>query len=73
MHIGTGQVRLDPDGSMLVVPRTRTGAAELARLFLPDDADETLATVLGTAFVLANDDAIADKAFLEQLPPGRDR
>jgi hypothetical protein len=67
IHIGTGQVRVDPHGSPLVVPRTRTGSAELARLFLPVDADDTLAAVLGTAFVLANDDAISDDVFLSQL------
>lgn len=68
IHLGTGQVRIDPHGSPLTVPRTRAGAAELARLFLPVEADETLAVVLGTAFLLANDDAITDDALLSQLP-----
>lgn len=70
IHLGSAQVRVDPHGSLLVVPRTRAGAAELARLFLPVEADETLAAVLGTAFVLANDDAITDEAFTSQLPAG---
>jgi hypothetical protein len=70
VRIGTGQVRVDPHGSMVVVPRGRAGAAELARLFLPVEADDTLAAVLGSAFVLANDDAITDEAFLAQLRSG---
>ena len=68
IHLGSAQVRVDPHGSLLVVPRKRAGAAELARLFLPVEADDTLAAVLGTAFVLANDDAITDEAFTSQLP-----
>ena len=72
IHIGTAQVRADPHGSSIVVPRNRAGAAELARLFLPVEADDTLATILGTAFLLANDDAIADEAFLSQLRPDGD-
>lgn len=72
IHLGTAQVRVDPHGSLLVVPRTRAGAAELARLFLPEEADDTLAAVLGTAFLLANDDAITDEALLSQLPTDGD-
>jgi hypothetical protein len=68
IHLGSSQVRVDPHGSLLVVPRARAGAAELARLFLPVETDDTLAAVLGTAFLLANDDAITDETFTSQLP-----
>jgi Domain of unknown function (DUF4132) len=71
IHIGTGRVRLDPHGTPLVLPERRGAGAELARLFLPVEADDTLSTVLGTAFTLANDDALTDEAVLSQLP--RDR
>ena len=72
VNIGTGQVRVDPHGSLLVVPpsaRSRGGASELARLFLPVEADDTLLAVLDRAYLLANDDAIGDEGFLAQLPP----
>jgi hypothetical protein len=68
IHLGSSQVRVDPHGSLLVVPRARAGAAELARLFLPVETDDTLAAVLGTAFLLANDDAITDETFTSQFP-----
>ena len=74
VNIGTGQVRVDPQGSLLVLPlglpRARADGAELAQLFLPVEADDTLIAILGTAFLLANDDAIGDEAFLAQLRPG---
>jgi hypothetical protein len=68
IHLGSGQVRVDPHGSPLVVPESRLGGRELASLFLPLEADETLTAVLNTAFLLANDDAITDVALLSQLP-----
>lgn len=71
IHIGTGRVRLDPHGAPLVLPERRGAGTELARLFLPVEADDTLSAVLGTAFVLANDDAITDGAVLSQLPGDR--
>jgi hypothetical protein len=67
IHIGTGQVRVDPHGSPLVIPERRVGGRELADLFLPVEADDTLTAVLNTAFLLANDDAVTDPAFLSQL------
>ena len=68
IHLGSGQVRVDPDGTPLVVPEKRVGGRELASLFLPVEPDDTLAAVLSTSFLLANDDAITDPALLEQLP-----
>lgn len=68
IHVGTGQVRVDPHGSAVVVPEQRVGDRELARMFLPVEGDDTLAAVLGTAFLLANDDEITDPALLSQLP-----
>ena len=52
----------------LVLPERRVGGRELADVFLPVDADNTLTAVLGTAFLLANDDALTDQAILSQLP-----
>jgi hypothetical protein len=61
-------VRVDPSGTPLVLPERRLGGREFAGLFLPLEADDTLTAVLGTAFLLANDDALSDPAFLSQLP-----
>jgi hypothetical protein len=58
---------VDPHGLPLVVPDKRVGGSELASLFLPVEADDTLAKVLTTAFLVANDDAITDPVVLSQL------
>ncbi|GAA2190510.1 DUF4132 domain-containing protein [Micromonospora lupini] len=66
IHLGSGNVMVEPDDSYLciVAARERTG-----RLHLPFDDDPMLSTILSKAIMLAADDKITDTTVLAQLRP----
>ncbi|MEU7924452.1 DUF4132 domain-containing protein [Micromonospora sp. NPDC049107] len=66
IHLGSGNIMMEPDDRYLciVAARTQTG-----RLHLPFDDDPMLATILSKAIMLAADDRITDPTVLSQLRP----
>ncbi|MFG1650110.1 DUF4132 domain-containing protein [Micromonospora sp. NPDC049275] len=67
IHLGSGNVMMEPDDAYLciVAARERTG-----RLHLPFDDDPLLSTILSKAIMLAADDKITDTTVLAQLRRG---
>ncbi|RSN68306.1 DUF4132 domain-containing protein [Actinomadura sp. WAC 06369] len=66
IHLGSANVRMDPDDAYLcVVPDRRPSG----RVLLPFE-EERLALILSKAFLLAADDAITDPSILEQIGRG---
>ncbi|RJO75370.1 DUF4132 domain-containing protein [Nocardia panacis] len=66
IHLGSGNVLIDPDNRYLcIVPSAQTPAPNA---FLPYDGDRTLAVILSKALLLANDSKITDPTILRQLP-----
>ncbi|WP_173095034.1 DUF4132 domain-containing protein [Actinomadura verrucosospora] len=64
IHLGTGQVRMEPDGALLrVVPSRRKGQSGL---FLPFE-DERLSLILTKAVLLAADHRITDESLLRLI------
>lgn len=47
----------------------RAGRSESADVFLPFEGDRTLAVILSKAFMLAEDDKIADPTITRQIRP----
>ncbi|MET8277974.1 DUF4132 domain-containing protein [Micromonospora sp. NPDC005174] len=66
IHLGSGNIMMEPDDRYLciVAARQQTG-----RLHLPFDDDAMLATILSKAIMLAADDRITDPTVLSQLRP----
>ncbi|MEU0551752.1 hypothetical protein [Micromonospora sp. NPDC005979] len=66
IHLGSGNIMMEPDDRYLciVAARSQTG-----RLHLPFDDDPMLATILSKAIMLAADDRITDPTVLSQLRP----
>ncbi|MGC4854791.1 DUF4132 domain-containing protein [Micromonospora sp. DT4] len=64
IHLGSGNIMMEPDDRYLciVAARQQTG-----RLHLPFDDDAMLATILSKAIMLAADDRITDPTVLSQL------
>jgi hypothetical protein len=67
IHLGTGHVRMEPDGTLLrIVPARRKGQSGL---FLPFE-DERLSLILTKAVLLAADHKIADESLLRRIRTG---
>ncbi|MWA01816.1 DUF4132 domain-containing protein [Actinomadura sp. LD22] len=67
IHLGTGHVRMEPDGTPLrIVPARRKGQSGL---FLPFE-DERLSSILTKASLLAADHKIADESLLRRIREG---
>ncbi|MGC4770283.1 DUF4132 domain-containing protein [Micromonospora sp. DT44] len=68
IHLGSGNIMMEPDDRYLciVAARQQTG-----RLHLPFDDDAMLATILSKAIMLAADDRITDPTVLSQLRPAQ--
>lgn len=68
IHIGSGNVLMEPHDAYLCIVTDRRGRAP-GRLFLPFEEDGgMLAVVLSKAFLLADDVSITDPSILRQLP-----
>ena len=68
IHLGSGNVRMEPDGEYLcIVPDCRMEAGPGDEVMLPFEGDLTLAVILSKAFLLAEDDKIKDPTILSQL------
>ena len=68
IHLGSGNVLMEPNDQYLCIVPARGVAAETAdRLFLPFEGDSTLSIVLSKAFLLAADDKIKDPTIIRQI------
>jgi hypothetical protein len=64
IHLGSGNVLMEPDDSYLCVVPSRRAAT--GKVFLPFE-DERLALILSKAFLLAADSAITDDTIVRQI------
>jgi hypothetical protein len=67
IHIGSGNILMEPNDQYLCIVPDRKAPADADRLFLPFEGDNTLSIVLSKAFLLAEDDKIADPTITRQI------
>ena len=65
IHLGSGNVLMEPNDQYLCIVQDRTAPSEKVRL--PFEGDATLAVILRKAFLLAADDQIRDRTILSQI------
>ena len=65
IHLGSGNVLMEPNDRYLCIVAARDGRA--AKLFLPFDDDPVLSLILSKAFLLAGDASITDETILAQM------
>ncbi|WP_344589439.1 DUF4132 domain-containing protein [Actinomadura vinacea] len=68
IHLGSGNVQMEPDDSYLCIVAARRAAP--GKVFLPFE-DERLALILSKAFLLAADGSITDEGILRQIKGNR--
>jgi Domain of unknown function (DUF4132) len=68
IHLGSGNIQMEPENRYLCIVQERK--AERAKVRLPFEGDEMLSIILSKAFLLADDDRIADKSILAQIREG---
>ena len=66
IHLGSGNVAMEPDGRYLCVVAKGEGEPATG-VFLPFEGDRLLSVVLSKAFLLARDEAITDPTILRQI------
>jgi hypothetical protein len=67
IHIGSGNILMEPNDQYLCIVPDRKAPADADRLFLPFEGDNMLSIVLSKAFLLAEDDKIADPTITRQI------
>jgi hypothetical protein len=67
IHLGSGNVLMEPNDQYLCIVPTRDPAVVGDRLFLPFEGDGTLSIVLSKAFLLAADEEIEDPTIVRQI------
>ena len=69
IHLGSGNILMEPNDSYLCIVRNRTKEMKdgTSKLFLPFEGDETLSVVISKALLLANDDRIKDSTIVSQI------
>jgi hypothetical protein len=65
LHLGSANVRIEPDDRYLCVVPANAGRTR--RVMLPFEGDEVLSVILSKALLLAADDKITDPTILRQL------
>ncbi|NUP50948.1 MAG: DUF4132 domain-containing protein [Catenulispora sp.] len=66
IHLGSGNVLMEPDDTYLCIVSARSKDA--GRVFLPFEEDGVLSLIVSKAFLLAADSKITDTSILRQLP-----
>ena len=70
IHLGSGNVLMEPNDRYLCIVPDRRGAAGTPRsIVLPFEGDNTLAIIISKAILLAADDRITDEAIVRQIRP----
>jgi hypothetical protein len=69
IHLGSGNILMEPNDQYLCIVPDRGGAAVKAgeKVFLPFEGDSTLSIILSKAFLLAEDANIKDPTILKQI------
>jgi hypothetical protein len=67
IHIGSGNILIAPNDQYLCIVPGRGKDNNVDKLFLPFEGDSGLSIVLSKAFLLAEDDKIADPTILSQI------
>ncbi len=69
IHLGSGNVLMEPNDQYLCIVPDRAGASSKARekVFLPFEGDTTLSIILSKAFLLAEDEKIKDPSIVRQI------
>lgn len=65
IHIGSGNILIDPDNRYLCI--VKAGAPKDTKLRLPFEGDSMLSLILSKALLLADDDKITDQLILRQI------
>ncbi len=65
IHIGSGNILIDPDNRYLCI--VKASAPKDAKLRLPFEGDTMLSIILSKALLLAEDDKITDQVILRQI------
>jgi hypothetical protein len=65
IHIGSGNILMDPDNRYLCI--VKANAPKDAKLRLPFEGDSMLSLILSKALLLADDDKITDQVILRQI------
>lgn len=71
IHLGSGNVQMEPNNQYLCIVRDRTAGSKHVRL--PFEGDDTLAMILSKAFMLIDDDKIKDASIRSQIQGGSPR
>jgi hypothetical protein len=71
IHLGSGNVQMEPNNQYLCIVRDRTAGSKQVRL--PFEGDDTLSIILSKAFMLADDDKIKDASINSQIRGGSPR
>jgi hypothetical protein len=67
IHLGSGNVMMDPDRYLCIVPTQGVAATGRNRVFLPFEGDDMLSIILSKALLLADDRQINDPSIVHQL------
>jgi uncharacterized protein DUF4132 len=67
IHVGSGNIFIEPDNRYLCIVSKTAMAPKDDAIFLPFEGDRLLSLILSKAFMLADDDAITDRAIVSQL------
>jgi hypothetical protein len=69
IHLGSGNILMEPNDQYLCIVRnqSRDMQANLNKVFLPFEGDDTLSLILSKAILLANDSKIQDATILSQI------
>jgi hypothetical protein len=68
IHLGSGNIQMEPNNQYLCIVRDRTAGSKHVRL--PFEGDDTLSIILSKAFMLADDDKIKDASIRSQIQGG---
>ena len=71
IHLGSGNIQMEPNNQYLCIVRDRTAASKQVRL--PFEGDDTLSIILSKAFMLTDDDKIKDASINSQIRGGSPR
>jgi Domain of unknown function (DUF4132) len=71
IHLGSGNIQMEPNNQYLCIVRDRTAGSKHVRL--PFEGDDTLSIILSKAFMLADDDKIKDASIRSQIQGGSPR
>ena len=67
IHIGSTNILMEPNDQYLCIVPDRSQKSHTENLFLPFEGDNGLSIILSKAFLLADDDKIADQTITSQI------